>query len=776
MFSNDFNFYLKNQNRVIQNIKDNPKIMFSKISLKFINFPKKNPEIIDLVKSHELKDLIIKSNTKKLCLKKKLNNYPRYKSNNSFNLSYSKIFSLSSIKPKQNIELNDKINKMKIKNIRPIILFPNKDVPLKNSMNLKRRNIINEYDKNEKEEKQSIDLLNIKTRDKNEKKEQNNISIIKHEIKHLSMNSSPKNVKFRNIKIISKSKSEICCIQKKIPLKLGNDTLNLLKLEDVIKSINKTYIPFPLIKNINNQTNTFYYTINQMYYNQISNYFKHRINWVLIQNRNNQNYYNANFQWKYFSNRFSFKRFVYHKNCSMKKIKMTNLFERNYELGNKKHFFINLIKYCDQCQINVFEIIPFTIIFSHNKTNFDEQFKIFKSVYDIIKNNLQSEQNLIFNKIYSEVFNYDKNFDNLKYTPLYIDKEFLSEYNYWIIKPSDLYQGMCIEINNNMKDIFKICKKMFQGVDKRLLIENIDEPNSENEKIDNEENKRYEINENKENKENENDEKNENEGKNDDENNENKENEDNEKNENENKENKDNENIQSKKYSTMHCSNDIIIQKYLDKPFLYNNRKFDIRCFVLVDSNFNVYYCKEGHLKGSSEIYNLNNTNKFIHITNHSVQKKCNKFEKYEYGNEISYNDFKVYLINQNISLDKFDQLILDIKNLILISMNSVKNKLMRTNKVLCFEIFGYDFIIDNNFKPWILEINNNPGLAISSPLIEKLIPRMLDDVFRLTIDKVFETKYDSSWIKDGKYCSKYKLDNFSDEENIFEFLCNISI
>ena len=189
MFSNDFNFYLKNQNRVIQNIKDNPKIMFSKISLKFINFPKKNPEIIDLVKSHEPKDSIIKSNKKKLCLKKKLNNYPRYKSNNSFNLSYSKIFSLSSIKPKQNIELNDKINKMKIKNIRPIILFPNKDVPLKNSMNLKRRNIINEYDKNEKEEKQSIDLLNIKTRDKNEKKEQNNISIIKHEIKHLSMNS-----------------------------------------------------------------------------------------------------------------------------------------------------------------------------------------------------------------------------------------------------------------------------------------------------------------------------------------------------------------------------------------------------------------------------------------------------------------------------------------------------------------------------------------------------------------------------------------------------------
>ena len=94
----------------------------------------------------------------------------------------------------------------------------------------------------------------------------------------------------------------------------------------------------------------------------------------------------------------------------------------------------------------------------------------------------------------------------------------------------------------------------------------------------------------------------------------------------------------------MNCSNDIFIQKYLDNPLLYNNRKFDIRCFILFDSNFNVFYCKEGHLKGSSEEYDLNNTNNFIHVTNHSIQKKSNKFEKYEYGNEISYKAFKEYL------------------------------------------------------------------------------------------------------------------------------------
>ena len=190
----------------------------------------------------------------------------------------------------------------------------------------------------------------------------------------------------------------------------------------------------------------------------------------------------------------------------------------------------------------------------------------------------------------------------------------------------------------------------------------------------------------------------------------------------------------------------------------------------------NVFFCREGHLKGSSESYNLNNTNKFIHITNHSLQKKSNKFEMYELGNEMSYQDFKNFLVSENISLEKFDEMINQMRLLVKISFKAVANKLLKTENVLCFEIFGYDFILDNEFKLWILEINNNPGLGISSPLIKKLIPRMLDDAFRLTIDKVFNTTSSNECINvDGSYKSKYKLDGFGDDENIFEFLCNIS-
>ena len=54
------------------------------------------------------------------------------------------------------------------------------------------------------------------------------------------------------------------------------------------------------------------------------------------------------------------------------------------------------------------------------------------------------------------------------------------------------------------------------------------------------------------------------------------------------------------------------------------------------------------------------------------------------------------------------------------------------------FEILGYDFMIDQDLNPWLLEINTNPGLYESSELIKSLIPRMLDDAFKLTLDVMF--------------------------------------
>jgi len=60
----------------------------------------------------------------------------------------------------------------------------------------------------------------------------------------------------------------------------------------------------------------------------------------------------------------------------------------------------------------------------------------------------------------------------------------------------------------------------------------------------------------------------------------------------------------------------------------------------------------------------------------------------------------------------------------------------MNSNNVSpCFELFGFDFMIDEDFRTWLIEVNTNPCIEESSALLRELLPRMLNDAFKLTID-----------------------------------------
>ena len=52
-----------------------------------------------------------------------------------------------------------------------------------------------------------------------------------------------------------------------------------------------------------------------------------------------------------------------------------------------------------------------------------------------------------------------------------------------------------------------------------------------------------------------------------------------------------------------------------------------------------------------------------------------------------------------------------------------------------CFELFGYDFILDEDFNVWLIEINTNPCLEESSALLKRLLPRMIEDLLQITVD-----------------------------------------
>eukprot|EP00741_Cyanophora_paradoxa_P007505 tig00001130_g7259.t1 len=188
-----------------------------------------------------------------------------------------------------------------------------------------------------------------------------------------------------------------------------------------------------------------------------------------------------------------------------------------------------------------------------------------------------------------------------------------------------------------------------------------------------------------------------------------------------------------------------IIQKYMERPMLIHNRKFDIRCYVLVDSALNIYLYRDGYLRTSSAQFDCENLRDlFVHLTNNAVQKTGSNYGEHEEGNQLSYEQFDRYLeeFGPRVAGDRPLCMELDfaprMKELVVQSMLSVRKMMNAMNRRWCFEVFGYDFMIDSRNRVWLIEVNTNPCLEIASALLGRILPRMVDDALRIALDPLF--------------------------------------
>jgi tubulin polyglutamylase TTLL6/13 len=57
----------------------------------------------------------------------------------------------------------------------------------------------------------------------------------------------------------------------------------------------------------------------------------------------------------------------------------------------------------------------------------------------------------------------------------------------------------------------------------------------------------------------------------------------------------------------------------------------------------------------------------------------------------------------------------------------------------MCFELLGFDIILNSDLKPFLLEVNHAPSFATDSPLDYEVKKRLFIDMFHLiglTIDR----------------------------------------
>ena len=58
------------------------------------------------------------------------------------------------------------------------------------------------------------------------------------------------------------------------------------------------------------------------------------------------------------------------------------------------------------------------------------------------------------------------------------------------------------------------------------------------------------------------------------------------------------------------------------------------------------------------------------------------------------------------------------------------------------YELFGYDFLIDEDLRVWLIEVNTNPYFGIPNEYIADLLPKMTDDLMKLTVDPIYPPRY----------------------------------
>ena len=176
-----------------------------------------------------------------------------------------------------------------------------------------------------------------------------------------------------------------------------------------------------------------------------------------------------------------------------------------------------------------------------------------------------------------------------------------------------------------------------------------------------------------------------------------------------------------------------VVQKYTESPLLIPQPagmcKFDLRIWVLVSSidPLEIYMYNTCYCRICQEPYNLSSLDPFRHLANYSIQKSVAKSQS-----------STIWTLSQLVSyLESLEVSWLDIlpkiHYIIIQSLTSVA-ELMEA-RTGCFELYGFDILLDSHFEPWLLEVNLSPACAERTDWITETLDLMGDGILKIVLD-----------------------------------------
>ncbi|XP_019885586.2 tubulin polyglutamylase ttll6 [Camponotus floridanus] len=187
----------------------------------------------------------------------------------------------------------------------------------------------------------------------------------------------------------------------------------------------------------------------------------------------------------------------------------------------------------------------------------------------------------------------------------------------------------------------------------------------------------------------------------------------------------------------------LICQVYIARPFLIDGYKFDLRIYALITScdPLRIYVYNEGLVRFATSKYKeptgYNTSNMFMHLTNYSVNKHSRMYViDDEIGSKRKISTFNKWLKGKDIDVDdlwgKIDGII--IKTLVaaypILKHNYHACFSMHDKTYACFELLGFDILLDWRLKPYLLEVNHSPSFHTDAQIDKDVKEGLLMDTF----------------------------------------------